>query len=104
MGSWRKVNELIKRAKLAKIHASLLSHLRKAMPKFGKERAKEKLMSQLPSIYKKVAKDCKLYLEDFPSQEMMQERLRLHDFSTLKLVDDQKMVALDKLLHEDIPD
>ena len=47
----RKLNDLIKRARLAKVHALVISHLAKNMPMFGKEKAKAKMIADLNSIF-----------------------------------------------------
>ena len=40
----RKINELVKRARLAKVHALIIAHLRNNMPTFfGKKKAQDKL-------------------------------------------------------------
>merc|ERR1719433_1834448 len=44
----RKLNDLIKRARLAKVHAYILDHLKKKMPTFmGKSKEKERLITNL---------------------------------------------------------
>ena len=41
----RKINELVKRARLAKVHAYILSHLRDEMPSFmGKDKKQKELI------------------------------------------------------------
>ena len=52
----RKVNELVKRCRLAKAHAFVVSHLKKEMPSmWGKEKAQRKLLDNLEEHFLKVA-------------------------------------------------
>jgi predicted DNA-binding protein (UPF0278 family) len=47
----RKLNDLIKRARLAKVHAFIISSLKKDMPSvFGKEGKKKELIKNLDSL------------------------------------------------------
>merc|ERR1719277_1994794 len=53
----RKLNDLIKRARLAKVHAYLIDHLRKKMPAMmGKDKKQRELIAGLTDVYKEVAK------------------------------------------------
>merc|ERR1719397_501406 len=48
----RKLNDLIKRARLAKVHAYIIAALRDEMPSvFGKEAKKKELIKNLDSLY-----------------------------------------------------
>ena len=43
----RKINELVKRARLAKVHAYIISHLRDEMPSmFGKNKKQQELIDR----------------------------------------------------------
>jgi len=100
----RKINDLIKRARLCKVHAHLMDHLRKKMPSmFGKDKEKAKLISNITSIYQEVARENQLPLGDFPDPGMMQEKLATLDFTKFAKVDKKKMEALDETLAQDIP-
>ena len=51
----RKLNDFIKRARMAKVHAYIISSLREDMPKmFGKGRKKKELIKSLPQLLKKI--------------------------------------------------
>ena len=51
----RKINDLIKRARLAKVHAYIIAELRKQMPSMvGKEKKKKELVQNLGVIFKNV--------------------------------------------------
>jgi hypothetical protein len=51
----RKLNDFIKRARMAKIHAYIISELRSDMPKFfGKGRKQKELIKNLPILFKKI--------------------------------------------------
>ena len=51
----RKLNDFIKRARQAKIHAFIIANLKDDMPKlFGKGRKKKELIKNLPALLKKI--------------------------------------------------
>lgn len=100
----RKVNDLIKRARLAKVHAILVDHLYNQMPyMFGHAKEQARLIDNLVSIYHEISREKNLPLGDFPDPRIMQERLRNKDFTTFKPVDPQKLEALEELLGTDLP-
>ena len=47
----RRLNDLIKRARLAKVHALILAHLKSKMPMMGKDAKKKELIKKLDSVY-----------------------------------------------------
>lgn len=59
----RKVNELVKRARLVRTHALILSHLREKMPVlFGKDSAKAELIANLDREYREIERISKVPL------------------------------------------
>merc|ERR1719471_1154858 len=72
----RQVNDIIKRAKLAQVHAHLLDTLRRAMPLFNKEAKQAELIANLPAVYQQVARARGIALGDFPDVKMMQAKLQ----------------------------
>ena len=51
----RKLNDLIKRARLAKVHAYVIAELRKQMPTMiGKEKKKRELIANLDRVYQQL--------------------------------------------------
>lgn len=100
----RKVNDLIKRARLAKVHALLLDHLYSSMPTFfGHAKEQERLIAELPRIYNELAVQKQLPLGDFPEPRAMQQHLSALDFSTFKRADPKKLEQLESLLTVDLP-
>jgi len=100
----RKVNDLIKRARLAKVHAILLDHLYSQMPTFfGHAKEQARLIQNLTTIYHEIARSKGLPLGDFPDPKMMQERFADMDFSTFSPLDPKKLAALEELLAVDLP-
>lgn len=78
----RKLNDLIKRARLAKVHAYIISELRKDMPSmFGKDNKKKDLIKNLGEVYARIQRDHQISLGDFPDMKRMQEQLTHHDFT-----------------------
>lgn len=99
-----KLNDLIKRARLAKVHAYLIDHLKKNMPSMmGKDKAKQKMISNITTIYQEIAKERNLALGDFPDPRLVQEKLQTMDFAKFKPYDKKKMDALDAMLSIDVP-
>jgi len=100
----RKLNDLIRRARLAKVHACLLDHLKKKIPSmWGKDAQSKKLISNLTAVYQAIAREHKLSLGDFPDPKMMQEKLANLDFTTFAKIDKKKMERLEWMLSVDVP-
>jgi len=99
----RKLNDLIKRARLAKVHAYVISHLKKEMPSvFGKEGKKKELINKLPEIYEQIQREHSISPGDFPPIDRMQEVLEHQDFSKFNILKPKLLETVDKMLAEDI--
>ncbi|XP_062274795.1 EH domain-containing protein 2-like [Scomber scombrus] len=99
----RKLNDLVKRARLVRAHAHIISYLKQEMPTiFCKESKKHNLIYQLPVIFTKIQKQHRVPAGDFPDCTKMQERLLGQDFSKFKTLKPSLMASLDKLLSTDI--
>ncbi|KAK3925768.1 EH domain-containing protein 1 [Frankliniella fusca] len=99
----RKLNDLIKRARLAKVHAYIIAALRKDMPSvFGKDSKKKELIKNLGSIYEQIQKEYQISPGDFPDIKKMQEQLAHHDFTKFHPIRPKLLEAVDKMLADDI--
>ncbi|XP_071520119.1 EH domain-containing protein 3-like isoform X2 [Panulirus ornatus] len=99
----RKLNDLIKRARLAKVHAYIISELKKEMPSmFGRENKKKELIKNLSSTYEKIQREHQISPGDFPEIKRMQEQLQHHDFTKFNPLKPRLLEAVDKMLAEDI--
>jgi hypothetical protein len=101
----RKINDLIKRARLAKIHAYLISSLSQDMPKFfGKSRKKKLLIKNLPALLKRVQDEHMLSACDLPAVETLQDRLLKTNFSRFPVLKDHLIQTVDAMLLKDVAD
>ncbi|TNN01123.1 hypothetical protein fugu_010505 [Takifugu bimaculatus] len=99
----RKLNDLVKRARLVKVHAHIISYLKQEMPSvFRKDNKKKSLIFQLPVIFSKIQLQHNISAGDFPNCAKMQEQLMVHDFTKFKTLKPNLMTALDELLSGDI--
>jgi len=99
----RKLNDLIKRARLAKVHAYIISSLKKDMPSvFGKEAKKKELIKNLDGLYSQLQREHQISPGDFPDIKKMQEQLVNHDFTKFHILDRKLLERVDKMLAEDI--
>lgn len=99
----RKLNDLIKRARTAQVHAYIISSLRNQMPSmFGKEGKKKELVKKLTNVYDSLAKEHQIPLGDFPDIGVMQDKLILQDFSKFNTLKPKLIEAIDTMLREDI--
>ncbi|KAF4072124.1 hypothetical protein AMELA_G00270630 [Ameiurus melas] len=99
----RKLNDLVKRARLVKVHAHIISYLKQEMPSvFRKDNKKKNLIYQLPVIFSKIQLQHHISPGDFPDSAKMQELLEGHDFSKFKSLKPNMMAMLDELLSTDI--
>lgn len=99
----RKLNDLIKRARLAKVHAYIMSELRKEMPSmFGKESKKKELIKNLAQIFDKIQREQQISPGDFPDLKKMQDHLQHQDFSKFHSLKPQLLEVVDQMLAKDI--
>ncbi|KAM9801186.1 EH domain-containing protein 2-like [Neosynchiropus ocellatus] len=99
----RKLNDLVKRARLVRAHAHIISYLKQEMPTiFCKESKKQDLIYQLPVIFNKIQQQQHIPAGDFPDCTKMQERLLRQNFSKFKTLKPNLMASLDRLLSTDI--
>jgi len=100
----RKVNELVKRARLAKVHALLISHLRDQMPSmFGKTSKQQELIQNMSNEFFQVHKKYQLPPGDFPDVTRFKERLANYDFSKFAKLNPKLIENMDQVLADDIP-
>ncbi|KAH3846731.1 EH domain-containing protein 3-like [Dreissena polymorpha] len=99
----RKLNDLIKRARLAKVHAYIISSLKKEMPAmFGKDSKKKELIKQLGTIYSTLEREHGISRGDFPNLQRMQEQLQDHDFTKFHELKSKLISTVDTMLSTDI--
>ncbi|KFM13514.1 EH domain-containing protein 2, partial [Aptenodytes forsteri] len=99
----RKLNDLVKRARLVRVHAHIISRLKKEMPSvFGKDNKKKQLIAKLPLLFARIQLEHHIPPGDFPDCARMQELLLVHDFARFPGLKPRMLEALDELLTTDI--
>ncbi|XP_051880828.1 EH domain-containing protein 3 isoform X1 [Pristis pectinata] len=99
----RKLNDLIKRARLAKVHAYIISALRKEMPAvFGKDNKKKELINGLGDIYARIEREHQISPGDFPNIKKMQDQLQAQDFAKFQPLKIKLLETVDDMLGNDI--
>ncbi|CAJ0582457.1 unnamed protein product, partial [Mesorhabditis spiculigera] len=99
----RKLNDLIKRARLAKVHAYIINELRKQMPSMiGKDKKKKELIQGLDKIYEQLQREHNISPGDFPDIQKMRERLEKQDFSKFNPLKPKLIEVVDGMLAHDI--
>ena len=99
----RRLNDLIKRARLVKVHALIINYLKKQMPMIGKNSKKEELLKKLEKVFLAVETEHKIPRSDFPDLETMRKNLAKHDFSKFNSYDQKLVDKVDRMLTEEIP-
>lgn len=100
----RRMNEIIRRARLVKVHAYIMNHLREQMPMmFGKAAKQEKLIRGLSAEFTAVQRQYRLAVGDFPEFERFQERLKQYDFDEIPRMSQRAMQSLEQALTKDLP-
>jgi EH domain-containing protein 1 len=99
----RKLNDLIKRARSAKVHAYIISELKEEMPAvFGKDSKKKELIKNLDKIYEKIHRVHGISPGDFPNIQKMREVLDQCDFKTFKPLEKKLIDRVDTMMANDI--
>ncbi|TYI03220.1 hypothetical protein ES332_A11G321500v1 [Gossypium tomentosum] len=100
----RRINEFVKRARAAKIHAYIVGHLKKEMPTFiGKAKTQQRLTDNLEEEFVKVQRDYHLPPGDFPDVENFKEVLRGYSFDRFEKLKPKMIQDVDEMLGYDIP-
>ena len=99
----RRLNDLIKRAKAAKVHALIVSHLKSQMPMMGKDGKKKDLIKNLSDVFLTIQNTHGVPEADFPEIENMKEKLRKQDFTKFPSFEKGIIAKVDKMLSEEIP-
>ncbi|CAG0912844.1 unnamed protein product [Notodromas monacha] len=99
----RKLNDLIKRARLAKVHAYIISSLHKEMPSIFKRDSKRKeLIKNLDSIFEKLHLEHQISPGDFPDIEHMRSVLSKYDWAKFHPLKPRLLDAVDRMLAEEV--
>lgn len=102
----RKVNEVVKRIRIIKVHICILTYLRKQMPRwFGKKRVQETLIENLEQVFDVVRVAHNLSAGDFPDLDDFRHCLyEVEDFSSFVMADKKTLRKLDELISTHIPE
>ncbi|KAI8096934.1 P-loop containing nucleoside triphosphate hydrolase protein [Halteromyces radiatus] len=100
----RKVNDIVKRAKIARVHALIIGHLKKEMPSmFGKKKKSAKLLANLDLEFQKIQQRYHLPSGDFPNPEKFKQNLSLYDMDKFKNLKEDLLSKVDDALSNDLP-
>ncbi|KAK7332381.1 hypothetical protein VNO80_29132 [Phaseolus coccineus] len=101
----RRINEFVKRARSAKIHAYIISHLKKEMPAImGKAKAQQRLTDNLEEEFAKVQREFHLPGGDFPNVEHFREVLSSYSIDKFEKLKPKMIQAVDDMLGYEIPE
>lgn len=100
----RKINELVKRARLAKVHAYIISHLKSEMPSmFGKAKKQAKLLENLGDEFAKISQRQRIPPGDFPNLNRFRSVLKEFELSKFPKLNEKSMAKIDSVLSQEIP-
>ncbi|RWV97443.1 hypothetical protein GW17_00039767 [Ensete ventricosum] len=100
-----KIRALVRRAKAAKVHAYIISHLKNKMPIiFGKAAAQRRLIDNLENEFAEVQRKHNLLVGDFPNVQHFKEVLSGHNIDEFKKLKPKMIRAVDVVLTYDIPE
>lgn len=100
----RKINELVKRIRKVKTLAYIIGHLKAEMPNLmGKEKKQQKLIADLPNVFRTILKKNNLAPGDFPDITSFSAKLREVKFNEFSTFNQKYIDALEEVLNKDIP-
>lgn len=102
----RKVNAVVKRIRLIKVHICILGYLRQKMPKyFGHAKVRQHMLNNLEQVFETVRNYFVLPEGDMPNVDEFRDRLsKFEDFSVFPLLDAKDIEGLDSVLASDLPE
>ncbi|KAG0297718.1 EH domain-containing protein 1 [Dissophora globulifera] len=100
----RKVNEIVKRARLARVHAYIIGHLKKEMPAvFGKKSRQRELINGLEVEFVKVQQLYSVPAGDFPNVAAFRQCLEAYKFENFAKISNTTLGAAEEALSVDLP-
>ncbi|KAI5414513.1 EH domain-containing protein 1 isoform X1 [Lathyrus oleraceus] len=100
-----RINEFVKRARSAKIHAYIISHLKMQMPAMmGKAKVQQRLIDDLEDEFKKVQREFHLPAGDFPNVDHFREVLNTYSIDKFDKLKPKMIQAVDDMLGYEIPE
>ncbi|KAG0052905.1 hypothetical protein BGZ83_001990 [Gryganskiella cystojenkinii] len=100
----RKVNEIVKRARLARVHAYIIGHLRKEMPAvFGKKSKQREMITNLQGEFLKVQQFYSVPAGDFPSVATFRQTLEAYKFENFAKISPPILAVAEEALSQDLP-
>ena len=101
----RKVNAMVQRIRIIKVHVCILGYLRSQMPRwYGKKKARGLLLEALDGVFTHVQHHYSLPVGDFPNVDRFRECLEnFDDFTVFPNIDHNALRQLDDLIGKDIP-
>lgn len=100
----RKINEFVKRARLAKVHAYVIGHLKDKMPSMvGKEKKQKELIANMAQVFREVQQKYHLPPGDFPNLDDFCQKCMGRQFSKFSNLNVKAIQEIDDLLSKDIP-
>ncbi len=100
----RKINELVKRIRKVKTLAYIIGYLKSQMPSvMGKDKKQQKLINDLPNVFRTILKKYNLSPGDFPDINTFSQKLREVKFSEFASLQQGQIESLEKCLTVDIP-
>lgn len=100
----RKINELVKRIRKVKTLAYIIGYLKAQMPALmGKEKKQQKLINDLPNVFRTILKKYNLAPGDFPDITKFSTKLKEVQFSEFKSISEKQLEELEQCLTRDVP-
>lgn len=90
----RKLNELIKRSRMLKVHVHLCSHLQSQFGTFGKAKTQQKLLDNMLDNFKAVQTATAMPMGDFPHLGNFRETIGRSDMSKFPSLDKKPVKKL----------
>ena len=100
----RKINELVKRVRIGKVHAYIMSYLREQMPMLmGHAKKQKELMNDMGGTFRSVMKKYSLAPGDFPDIDSFRSILAEQDFTKFPMLKQKIIDDVDNVLGRDLP-
>ena len=100
----RKINELVKRVRLAKVHAYIIGHLKEQMPMLlGQTKKQQQLIADMGGVFRTVMKKYNLAPGDFPDLADFQSKVSEMDFTKFHSLRQKVIDDAESVLGADIP-